>query len=96
MWLTLDSFDRNDLPRAGRLNEAVLDGNALEIAILAFRAQLMQKGEASALFATEKYHGALQGILGNVLQEVFGEKTYPTLEAKARAYFIFHHQKPSI
>jgi len=59
-----------------------------DIAIL--KAELIAKKEATAIFATEKNQGALEGILGNVFQSVFGEDAYSSLEKKAAnlLYFI--------
>lgn len=51
--------------------------------------QLMQRGEASELFAIERENG-LSAILGNLAQTVFGEAAYPSIESKAAhlLYFI--------
>ena len=50
----------------------------------------MNKGEATDLFAQEKKQGALEGILGNVMQSMFGQDAYGTVEEKAAnlLYFI--------
>lgn len=89
-WLTLDRFDRNEFIALGRDRACILDIEALEIAIIEFRRTLMSRGEASALFATEKSKDALRGIIGNIMQEAFGVEIYPTLEEKAAhiLYFI--------
>lgn len=51
---------------------------------------LIKKGEATELFAQEGKPGALTGVVGNVLQSVFGKDAYPTVEEKAAhlLYFI--------
>jgi death-on-curing family protein len=48
------------------------------------------QGQATPLFAQEKQQGSLGGILGNVMQNVFGEEVYPSIEEKAAnlLYFI--------
>lgn len=89
-WLTLDRFDRAELTSTGITADAKLDVGELNRAISTFRSELIKKGEASQLFATEKEQGALKGIIGNVTLPVFGTDVYPTLEEKAAhlLYFI--------
>jgi len=55
-----------------------------------FKQELISKKEATNLFAQEKTQGSLEGILGNVLQSVFGQDAYETTEEKAAhlLYFI--------
>ncbi|MGI9574214.1 RhuM family protein [Alloalcanivorax xenomutans] len=53
------------------------------------KAQLMERGEATELFARPRSDG-LGAILGNLDQSVFGDPAYPTVESKAAhlLYFI--------
>ena len=53
------------------------------------KAQLMERGEATELFARPRGDG-LGAILGNLDQTVFGDPAYPTVESKAAhlLYFI--------
>ena len=57
--------------------------------IARLKADLMAKGQASALFGNEREEG-LASILGNLDQTVFGAPAYPTLESRAAhpLYFI--------
>ncbi|MDR1889566.1 MAG: virulence RhuM family protein, partial [Zoogloeaceae bacterium] len=57
--------------------------------IARLKADLMAKGQASALFGQEREHG-LAAILGNLDQSLFGKAAYPTLESRAAhlLYFI--------
>lgn len=50
--------------------------------IAALKADLIAKGQASALFGNEREDG-LAVLLGNLDQTVFGEPAYPTLESRA-------------
>ncbi len=50
--------------------------------------QLMERGEATDLFANPRSDG-LQGIFGNLEQSVFGEPAYPTIESKAAHLLYF-------
>lgn len=51
------------------------------------KTSLMQRGEATELFARERADG-LSAILGNLDQTVFGEPAYPSIESKA-AHFLY-------
>ncbi len=53
------------------------------------KANLIQRREATELFAKERADG-LSSILGNLEQSAFGEAAYPSIESKAAhlLYFI--------
>jgi prophage maintenance system killer protein len=57
-------------------------------AIAALKKQLMEKGEATKLFANEREDG-LSSIWGTLEQSVFGEPAYPTIESKAAHLLYF-------
>jgi len=52
------------------------------------KAQLIERGEATKLFALPRAEG-LAGIFGNLEQSVFGEPAYPTIESKAAHLLYF-------
>ncbi len=56
-------------------------------ALADLKTNLMQRGEATDLFAKERADG-LSSILGNLDQSVFGEPAYPSIESKA-AHFLY-------
>ncbi len=89
-WFTLDSFDKAEFPEQG--NEQICESNSDELYqdLEIFKAELINKNEATELFAQEKNNGSLDGIFGNVFQSVFGQDAYPTVEEKAAhlLYFI--------
>ncbi|MDQ1343314.1 MAG: hypothetical protein QG650_33 [Patescibacteria group bacterium] len=90
-WFSLDAYDRSNLPESGwNRTQVELAASDLASAIAELKADLLSKGEATELFAQEKIVGNLAGIVGNVMQSVFGEDAYPTLEEKAThlLYFI--------
>ncbi len=89
-WFSLDSFDKGEFPKQGTKKSIAVDAKELEQDIAKLKAELMAKKEATAIFATEKNQGTLEGILGNVFQSAFGEDVYPSLEEKAAhlLYFI--------
>ena len=57
-------------------------------ALAELKANLMQRGEATELFAKERADG-LSSILGNLDQTAFGEPAYPTIESKAAHLLYF-------
>ena len=89
-WFGLDSYDREELPKEGitKVNlEYEVEKLYDDIAI--FKQELMNRGEAAEIFATEKTQRSLEGIIGNVFQSVFGEDAYPTVEEKAAHLLYF-------
>jgi prophage maintenance system killer protein/DNA-binding MarR family transcriptional regulator len=89
-WFGLDSYDREELPKEGitKVNlEYEVEKLYDDIAI--FKQELMNRGEAAEIFATEKTQRSLEGIVGNVFQSVFGEDAYPTVEEKAAHLLYF-------
>lgn len=57
-------------------------------ALAELKANLMQRGEATELFAKERADG-LSSILGNLDQTVFGDPAYPSIESKAAHLLYF-------
>jgi prophage maintenance system killer protein len=68
----------------GRLPSTVEAMAALE----ALKASLIERGEATDLFARPRGDG-LDALLGNLDQSVFGEPAYPTVESKAAHLLYF-------
>lgn len=89
-FFALDSYDKNTFPKQGTQQEIKTSAEELYGDLQALKKNLIQKGEATELFAQEKTKGALQSIFGNVFQSVFGQDAYPTVEEKAAhlLYFI--------
>ena len=94
-WFNLESYDTQNLPSTGQ-NKSSLDmdfkklSKQLYIEVEILKQELISKKEATNLFAQEKTKGSLEGILGNVLQSVFNQDAYETIEEKAAhlLYFI--------
>jgi death-on-curing family protein len=89
-WFSLDNFDKGKFPIIGSKKSIKINAKELMQDIAILKAELIAKKEATTIFATEKNQGALEGILGNVFQSVFGEDAYSSLEKKAAnlLYFI--------
>ncbi|MDD2916840.1 MAG: virulence protein RhuM/Fic/DOC family protein [Candidatus Gracilibacteria bacterium] len=90
-WFSLDAYDKANLPQEGLSRKEVeFTAEELGVALGELKTDLMGKKEATELFAQEKQSGNLVGIVGNVMQSVFGEDAYPSIEEKAShlLYFI--------
>ncbi|MDD3762400.1 MAG: RhuM family protein [Nevskiales bacterium] len=58
-------------------------------ALTALKNSLIERQEASALFAQERPDHGLSALLGNLDQTAFGEPVYPSIEAKAAHLLYF-------
>ena len=80
--------DRLEAPAGTRPPSAALDHARTVAAIADFRAALIARGEASTLFGNPRGE-ALEAILGNVEQTMFGEPLYRSREEKAANLLYF-------
>lgn len=90
-WLSLEAYDSAKFPKSGLSKEEVLfTAEELTDAIHILRKELLSKKDATELFANERTHHGIHGIVGNVLQSFGTEDLYPTVEEKAAhlLYFI--------
>ncbi len=90
-WMSLDAYDREVLDIGKPTKKKVaLTGEKLTQSVSVLKEELIKKGEATELFATERTHGALEGIIGNVMQSFGGADVYGSIEEKAAhlLYFI--------
>jgi prophage maintenance system killer protein/transposase len=89
-WVSLDAYDKESLVLKGATKKKVsLVGADLLLAIGELKRELMKKGEASELFASERRVGDIEGIVGNVMQSFSGKPMYPTIEEKAAHLLYF-------
>ncbi|MDD2766360.1 MAG: virulence protein RhuM/Fic/DOC family protein [Candidatus Moranbacteria bacterium] len=90
-WMSLDAYDREafDIKKPTK-KKVALTGARLTASVAVLKTELMTKGEATELFASERTHDALEGIVGNVMQAFGGTDVYPSIESKAAhlLYFI--------
>jgi death-on-curing family protein len=90
-WFSLDAFDKQDFSKKTLSKEEIYFTAAeLSSAIRELKKNLIEKGQATELFAQEKNKNALEGIVGNIFQSFSGEDLYPGIEEKAAhlLYFI--------
>ena len=89
-WVSLDAYDKETLKVIGTTLKAVkLSGEELTDAITKLRNELMDKGEATDLFAQERRAGSIGGIVGSVMQSFGGKPLYVTAEEKAAHLLYF-------
>ncbi len=89
-WFSLDKYDKSIFPTIGTKQELLVNASDLLDDIQLLKQDLIQKNEATELFAQEKQKGSVQGILGTIYQTIFGQDAYETIEEKAAhlLYFI--------
>ena len=89
-WRLLLEYDENrlEVPPSAQPTSTVLDHGQVVAAIADFKAALTARGEASPLLGNHR-GDALEGILGNVEQTMFGEPLYRTREEKAANLLYF-------
>lgn len=87
-FLWLQQYDEGLLnsPK-GELGGTLTPLNDAKAAITQLKQNLINKGEATKLFAQERNSG-LGAIWGALDQTVFGEPAYPSIESKAAHYYI--------
>lgn len=88
-FLWLQRYDEGLLDSPAGQDGGVLPSTAEAMAALTdLKAQLIDRGEATELFAKPRGDG-LDSVLGNLQQTVFGEPAYPTIESKAAHLLYF-------
>ena len=94
-WFSLKSYDKQNFPKKGKKKskkKIVLGDLSKDLynKVVILKENLIKEKQATDLFAQEKKKGNLEGILGNVLQSIFGQDAYETVEEKAShlLYFI--------
>ena len=89
-WFSLDAYDKSSLPESGTIKQHVdIGAEQLQAELAKLKAQLIQGGEATDLFGTEREVGGLDSLFHNVFQSFGGEDVYPTLEEKAAHLLYF-------
>lgn len=89
-WLSLDAYDRGELPVRGATRaQASAAAGELAEALARFAASLRSDGRAGDLFGRERSSGTLAGAVGSVFQSFDGKDLYPTVEEKAAHLLYF-------
>lgn len=89
-WVSLSAYDQEKFSTGKTTKKrVVLAGQDLSAGIAELKKELEKHNEASELFAVEKNRGAVEGIVGNVMQSFGGKELYPSVEAKAAHLLYF-------
>ena len=88
-WFSLQSYDEQKFPTSKNDDDIDVSIGKLYRNLSELKFNLIAKGEATPLFAQEKSKNSLESIVNNVMQEVFGEKMYPSVEEKAAHLLYF-------
>lgn len=85
----LQRYDDNLFPEVHGQAAGLLPAlNQAQLQLIELKRFLMDKGEASELFARDRGQ-ELAALLGNLEQSVFGSPAYPTVESKAAHLLYF-------
>ena len=88
-WFSLGQYDKENFPKKGNKKTIQITADELKQDLQKLKQNLIEKNEATDIFANERQKESLQAIVGNVFQTVFGEDVYPTLEEKAAHLLYF-------
>lgn len=90
-WFSLEAFDKSKLPIIGENKDEIeVSFKEVQLVISQLKTTLLNKNEATDLFALEINPGSIENIIANVFQSAFGADAYQTREEKAAhlLYFI--------
>lgn len=88
-WFSLDSYDKDSFPKQGSKKSVRLTAIEFLNDLENLKIDLIQKQQATEIFAQEREIGNVEGIFGNVFQAVFDQDVYETLEQKAAHLLYF-------
>jgi prophage maintenance system killer protein len=89
-WFSLSAFDTWHFDLKQQTQKSIkLHAHELFEDILILKHQLIERGEASDLFAQQKQLGTLEGIFWNIFQSAFGKDVYPSIASKAAHLLYF-------
>lgn len=84
-WVSLDAYDKSDLPITGFTKKQVkFSINELTGALAKLKFEIN-----SDIFGVERNSGAFEGIVGNIFQSFAGQEVYPSIEEKAAHLLYF-------
>ena len=89
-WFSLESYDKDKLPKNGATKKQVLfTAKELQKALMELRQELISKKQAAEIFGQEISKGFVEGIVGNVFQSFNKKDVYLTVEGKAAHLLYF-------
>jgi prophage maintenance system killer protein len=89
-WFSLDAYDKDALITKGATKKRVdLSAEKLKERLTELKQALISRGEATALFGSERNAGNVAGIVGNIMQTFGGQDLYTSIEEKAAHLLYF-------
>ena len=89
-WFNLETYDEDKLPTEGfTIKDLEINSEELYEDVEKFKQDLIEKWQATKLFAEEKNKNSLKWILWNIFQTFAWEDVYPTIEEKAAHLLYF-------
>jgi death-on-curing family protein len=85
----LQSYDEQNFPKTDTSTDIEISTEELYKDVAQLKQHLIDKGEATELFAQEKTKDSLGSIINNVFLDVFGQELYPSVEEKAAHLLYF-------
>lgn len=91
-WVSLYQYDTDTFGNDSSFNQSdiIVTAQLLADELQQLKSKLMKDGTATDLFAQEKYHWSLDGIIGNIYQSFDGQDLYTSFQSKAvhLLYFV--------
>lgn len=89
-WLSLEAYDKDTLITKGATKKRVaVTAEKLSKNLSQLKNALIEKGEATDLFGTERQSGSIDGIVGSIMQSFGGKDVYASIEEKAAHLLYF-------
>lgn len=89
-WFSIGSYDEDSLPVEGfTKSDLILNAEELYNDVESFKYELINKWQATELFAQEKKQKSLEGIFWNIFQSFDNRPLYPSIEEKAAHLLYF-------
>ena len=89
-WLSLDSYDKEALPKGGVTKKKVeFTAEELQRDLFKLKTDLVKRRQATDLFGMVRGGQSFEGIVGNIFQTFGGKDLYPTIEEKAAHLLYF-------
>ncbi|WP_432773692.1 RhuM family protein [Francisella salimarina] len=88
-WFSLQSYDEQKFPKTTTSTDIEISVQQLYRDIQRLKENLINRKEATTLFAQEKSKNSLESIVKNVFQNVFGQDVYQSIEEKAAHLLYF-------
>ncbi len=89
-WVSLHAYDKKEFPiKKTTKKKIIVTARMLMSGVALLKNNLIQKGETTDFFGTERERGSVEGIIGNIMQSFGGNEVYASIEEKAAHLLYF-------